>query len=175
MSAMWIAVEGADGDVADVVERERLPGGADEVLLTVALDVTSADVGVVRFERFHEVAETHVVGDEAVGARRDQVLLLGPADGVHLDDSGNGAELGLDDPILNRAQIHRRVGLPVLVERAGLGFDRIHVDLSETGGDRPHARFDARRQLALHLLKPLVDELTGEVNVGAVREDRRDL
>ncbi len=73
------------------------------------------------------------------------------------------------------AQVGRRIGLAVGLLRAGLGLDRVHVDLAEARRDRPHRGLDAGRQLVLRLLDALVHELAGEVDVGAVLEHDGDL
>ncbi len=47
----------ADDDVADLLDVVDLPRRAHEILLAVALDVARADIGVVRRQRRHDVAE----------------------------------------------------------------------------------------------------------------------
>jgi hypothetical protein len=54
-------------------------------------------------------------------------------------------------------------------------FDNVLVDFAKAGGDWPHRRFDAGRQLILNLLDALIDELAREVDVGAILEHDRDL
>ena len=91
---------------------------------------------------------------------------------------GTVLQLRPDDPVLHRAQIGgalelvaqalafgRQIGavalpagLAVLHGRAAVGspiVDRPHVDLAEAGGDRPHARLDAGRQVRLGLRQAL--------------------
>ena len=102
-------------------------------------------------------------------------LLLVAADRVDLDDARHGAKLRPDDPVLDGPEVGRGVGLAGRLLCAGLGLDGIHVDLAQAGRDRAHRRLGAGRQLVLGLLDALVDELAGEVDVGAVLEDDRHL
>ena len=51
----------------------------------------------------------------------------------------------------------------------------VEEDLAEASSDRPHFGLDAVWQLRRRLLQPLVDEIAGEVDVGAVLEHDRYL
>ena len=100
----------ADDDVADFVDVCDLARRADEVLLAVALDVAGADVGVVARQRRHHVAESEPVGHQPRRIGQHVELPLEAADRVDLDDARNGAQLRLDDPVLDGAQVGRREG-----------------------------------------------------------------
>ena len=100
---------GADDDVADFVEGRHLAGRANQVLLAALLDVAGADVGVVPGERFQDVPEVQAVGDQLRGIGGDVELLQVAADGVDLGDAGNVAQLRAHDPVLDGAQLRRRV------------------------------------------------------------------
>ena len=92
----------------------------------------------------------------------DLELLLVAAPGVDLGDARHRAQLRLDDPVVDRAQ---------LGERLPCAGDDVVEDLAQARGDRAHLRpLDAGGQL--DALQPLVDDLAGEVDVGAVLEDR---
>ena len=162
-------------DVGDVGQAQHPPGRADQRLLTAALDVAGADAGVVALERDHHVVEREAVRHELGGVGRDLEILRVAADGVDLGDAGHGAQLRLDDPVLDFAQVGRRVGRAVGLLGAGLGAHRPHVDLAQAGGNGPQGRGDARRQALGGLLHALVDELAREVDVGAFLEDHRHL
>ena len=160
----------ADDDVADLADAAHLPRRAHQVLLAVALDVACADVGVVRHQGRHDVAEGESVGDQPRRIGQHMELPLVAADRVDLDDAGHGAKLRLDDPVLDGAQVGRAVGLAGRLPGVGPGLDGVHVDLAQARRDRAHRGMQARRQLVLGLLDALVDELAGEVDVGAVLE-----
>ena len=102
-------------------------------------------------------------------------LLLEAADGVHLGHAPEVAYLRAHHPVLEFAQVRRSPFLTVGTFRPGLGLDRIHENLAETGRDRPHGRLDFGRQLRANLLDALVDELTREVDVRPVFEDHGHL
>lgn len=72
---------------------------ADQQLLAIALDVAGADVGVVAFQRRDQVVEGELVGRQALGLRRNQVLLGMATDAVDLGHPGYIAQLRLDDPV----------------------------------------------------------------------------
>ncbi len=67
-------------------------------------------------------------------------LFLVAADRVHIRHAGHVAELGPHGPVLNRAEVGRRVWPSVLVHRARLGLDGVEEDLAQAGRDRPHGR-----------------------------------
>src|SRR5262249_54476680 len=127
----------ADHDVADVLDAADLPGRADQVLLAAAFDIAGADVGIVAFERLNEIGQRKPARDEAIGIGGDLELFGIPADGVDLGHSGNIAQLWLDDPVLDLAQVHRRVRRAVRFLRTILRFNSPHVDFAETGRDGP--------------------------------------
>src|SRR5215210_1713527 len=107
--------------------------------------------------------------------RRDVELFRIAADSVYVGNTLDSFQLRPHDPVLNGSQVHSGVCLSIRRLRAWLGFDRPEEDLSETGGDRPHPRLDAWRELALDLLHPLGNALARPVNIGAVLENHRDL
>ena len=107
-----------------------------------------------------DLVEGQAVLDQPVRVDANLVLLLEAAPAIDLGGARDGAQLGLDDPVVNGAQIGQVVAL------AG---DDIVKDLAQAGGDRSHlGPFHAGRQLDGG--QPLVDQLAGEVDVGAVVE-----
>jgi hypothetical protein len=165
----------ADHDVADLTGIADLAGRAHEILLTVALDIACADIGIVGGERRHHVAEADLVGHQPAGIGQHVKLPLVSTGGIDLDNSGHLAQLRLDDPVLNGPQIAWAERRAAVCLRALLGLHRVQEDLAEAGRDRPHRDFDAGRQLILQLLDALIDKLPGKVDVGAVLEHDGDL
>src|ERR1700730_4576202 len=102
-------------------------------------------------------------------------LLLESADGVDLAEAGNSPQLRPDDPVLNRTQVAGSVRPTTRLAGLWPGFDRKHIDFAQSGGHRPHRGLNAGGQLVLDLLNPLVDQLSGKIDIGAVLEDDRDL
>ncbi|EJT83311.1 hypothetical protein PPS11_36920 [Pseudomonas putida S11] len=73
--ADWRAIDTGDDDIGDVLGRRHLAWRANQQLLAIALDVAGADVGVVALQRRDQVVEGEFVGRQALGLRRNQVLL----------------------------------------------------------------------------------------------------
>ncbi len=147
----------------------------NQQLLTAALDVPGADVGVITLKRRDQVGEGQLVRRQPFQIRSDLVFLGKAADGVDLGHTRDVAQLRLDDPVLNHPQIRRCVGATVILERTVSGFHGPQENFAEAGGNRPHHRFGALGQLLLGDLQPLVDQLPGEEQVGTVLENHRDL
>ena len=99
------------------------------------------------------------------------MVLLGEAtDRVDFGDTRHVAQLRLDDPVLDFAQVGRRIGIPIRLLGAVLRLDRPLVDLPQTGGDRTDGRRDTLRKTVASALDTLVDQLSCEVDVRAVLE-----
>jgi hypothetical protein len=169
------ALRVAEDHVADVLGRLHLARRADQVLFAALLDVARAHVGVVAVERGHDVGHREAVREQLGGIGRDLELLGIAADGVDLGHARHVAQLRLDDPVLDLAQVGRRVGLAVGPLRALFRLHGPEVDLAQAGGDRPHHRRDPLGHLLARRLDALVDELAREVDVGAVLEDHGHL
>src|SRR5262249_14834360 len=103
--------------------------------------------------------------DEPVGVDADQVLLLEAAPAVDLRRASHRAQLRSDDPVVKGPQVGRIVAL------AG---HNVMEDFAQAGGDGPHLRADDTLG-DLRRGEPFVDELPGEVDVGAVIEGHDDL
>ncbi|MNI53732.1 hypothetical protein D3C73_1085840 [compost metagenome] len=135
------AVDVGHDDVGDVFDACHLPRCTDQQLLAAALDVTSANVGIVALQCRHQVGEGQFVGGEFFRVRGNLVLLGKPTDGVDLGHARYVAQLRLDDPVLDHPQISRRVRRAVLLERAFLRLHGPQENLAQSGGDRPHQSF----------------------------------
>ena len=134
-----------DDDLTDISDTPELSGNANEILLSIALDVARADVLVIPGERLHDILQRDSVGAKLIRPRRHVELLLEAADGVHLGHAPEVAQLRAHHPVLELTQVRRSPFLAVGAFRPGLGLDRIHEDLAETGRDRPHGRLDFGR------------------------------
>ena len=95
-----------------------------------ALDRAQGDEG-------RRVGDNDHVRDELLGVGRDVELFGVSADAVDVGDPRHRLELGPDDPVLNRPELHLGVGLPLGVEGVGLRLDGPEEDLSQAGRDRP--------------------------------------
>ena len=154
---------------SQVFDAGDLSGRADQVLRAIALDVAGADVLVVARDGGEHVVERQIVGQQPLRTRRNDERLLVAADGVDFDRAGRLTQLRTNDPVLRRSQVRRR---PL---RSFVRRHRVHEDLAEAGRDRARCRLESARQLRAHFRDPLGDELTREVDVGAVLEHDRDL
>ena len=109
------------------------------------------------------------MGQQFFHIRQDVKLSGIAAHGVDLNDAGRLPQLRAHDPVMHGAQKHRvMAGL----RRAG---DVIHEDLAEARGDGAERRIDILRQGVFNLIQALVDQLSRQINIGAVLKDDRDL
>src|SRR5690606_20732732 len=125
------AADIAQNDGADLVQRTHLPRHAHQQLFAAPLDVAGADVGIVAFQRIDYVLQRQAVGRQFFRRWRDLVLLRLPAYRVDLSDAGHGAQLRLDDPVLDLAQVGRRIRRAVRLLRTVFGFHRPQIDFAE--------------------------------------------
>ena len=113
-----------------------------------------------------DLVEGQLVLDRAVGVDADLILLLEAAPGVDLGRARHRAQLGLDDPVVDGAQ---------LGEVVALAGDEVVEDLAQARW-RPAPSSAARCPSGSSTVaEPLVDQLAGEVDVGAVLEGDDDL
>ncbi|MNJ21356.1 hypothetical protein D3C77_157060 [compost metagenome] len=169
------AVDVGQDDIGDVIDAGQLPRCANQQLLAATLDVAGTDVGVVALKCGEQVAQGQLIGRQPFGVWRNLILLGETTDGVDLRHPTHIAQLRLDDPVLDLAQVGRRVGAAIGLARIVGSFDGPQEDLAKAGRDRAHGRFNAFRQLFTRLLQALVDQLPGEEQVGALLEDHRHL
>ena len=125
-------------------------------------------------------------------------MLFEPANRIHAGHTIDRAHQRRDHPVLHGAKIRRfgnlalepvaafgdeaAIGLPACpptgrsASTSGIFvFDGIHQHFAETGGDRPHRGLCALGQRRTDWREPLIDLLPGEVEVGALLEDRGNL
>ncbi len=162
-------------DGPQVLDGLSLARDADQILFAEALDIPRADIGVVGVQRLDNLGHGHAVGGETVGVWSDVILPFEPTDGVDLGHTRRVAKLGPDHPVLKRAQILGGVGFAVRTSRALLGHHRIHEDFAQPGGDGAEFGGHAFGKLPPRGLKPFVDQLAREIDVGAIGEDDCDL
>ncbi|MNJ59365.1 hypothetical protein D3C77_550470 [compost metagenome] len=92
-------------------------------MLAAAFHIAGADVGIVAFQGRNQIVEGQFIGGQTLGVRCNQVLVGIAADGVDLGHTRHVAQLRLDDPILDYAQVRGCVGRAIFLDRAFLGFD----------------------------------------------------
>ena len=80
------------------------PEAANDVLLVAVLDEVGAGVLIVVLDRFEKRFQRDVVVDQRLLVDDDLILLNVAAKAEHVGDAGHGAQLQLDDPVLDRAQ-----------------------------------------------------------------------
>ena len=169
------AARTAEDNVANVLQGLDLPRRTDQVLFAALLDIARTHVAVVAIQCRHDVLQGNAERSQASGYRCDLILLGITANRVDFSHTGHVAQLRLDDPILNLAQVCCRVGHAVGFLRTVLRLDRPQVNLAQAGGDWPQRRRDAGRQFFPRLLDAFIDQLAREVDVGAILEDHSHL
>ena len=156
-------------DVADVVETLHQSLATDEVGRMVLLDIGPAGVHIVLVQGLHHLADGGPQGKEALGVERHLILLDAPAEGVDLHHAGNHRQLSLHYPVLDGAQLLRRVA------RGVARHEGVLIDLAQSGGDGAYLRTaEAIGNLVLHLLYLLVYQLPGLVGAHALAKDDGD-
>ncbi len=187
------ATAGGHDHVADLLHALQASGRAHHIALAVALDIAGAAADVVGLDRIGHVLKRQPKPDQLRRIGLNVILLHVAADRVDAGHVRHAFELWADDPVLHGTQVSRpqeivgealpfgrKIGaialparLAILDGHAGCRrriLDRPHVDLAQTGGDRSHLRFGARRQAGFGVAQALVDLLAGEVDVRALTE-----
>ncbi len=108
-------------DVVDVPVEADL---ANVNLLLALFDEASTGVGVVVGELLLNLADAEPVGDEFVGIDADLVLARHAAEAGDVDNAGDGLQLLLDGPVLERLELH------IVVEGVGAA-QRVPVNLTD--------------------------------------------
>ena len=90
----------------DVVDVPVETDFADVDLLLALLDEAAAGVGVVICKLLFDLADAEAIGDKLVGIDADLVFASYTAEAGDINDAGDGFELLLKSPILERFQIH---------------------------------------------------------------------
>jgi hypothetical protein len=162
------AVAMGDDQAAQILQPAHLSGNAYQQLFVIAFEIARTLVGVVALDRLREIVEAQSVRQQPRGVGLHMELLAVATDGIHFGDAGHLQQLRADHPVLDAAQRGGVVGLPIGLACVGIGLDRVEKDLAEAGGDGAHRRFHVVRQTAACLLQPFVDQLSREVDVGAI-------
>ena len=148
-----------DDRVAQVLQALGQADVADQVLAPVLVDEAAARVGAEARDRRLDLLVRDVQRLHGGDVRRDPVLAHLAADRDHLRDARDGEELRPDHEVGELAHLHGR--------DASRSVDGDQHDLAHDGGDRPHLRVDAARELLAHERQALGDELARAVDVGA--------
>src|SRR5882724_1981780 len=128
-------------------------------------DEVGAGVLIVVLNRFEKRLERDVVVNQRLLIGDDLVLLYVSAKTEHVRDARHSAELQLDDPILNCAQ---------LLVALSVADDLIEINLPGAGGDRAHLRLESRRDTVFRGRETFKDLLPGKVDVRVVAEVNDD-
>lgn len=145
-----------DHDTFDVFQARNHAFGTDVIGAVHLFDVAAARVLIIAVEGFIYVADRNAERIERIGIDRHFVLLEVTAETVDLDNARNARQLSFDDPVLNRAKLHRIVSLLA----SGRHVERILVYFTQSGRNGHHfghAQFGWN--FAGHGLNLLVDEL----------------
>ena len=158
-------VLGSDDDLFDLIHVRRPPDAGDEEHLIAITKVAAAGVSVVPLHSIDDFIKRELVAVETLRIETDLILLLIATPAIHLGRPLHGAQLWLDDPVVDRPQIG---------QIRPLAGDDIMEHFAQTRRDRSHLRaLDADRQLGRG--EPFVDELPSEIDVRAIHERDHDL
>src|ERR1041385_8161915 len=148
-------------DVLDVIDVFDQPKAAHDILFIAMLDEVGAGVLIVCLNRVEQRFQRDVVINQRLLIDDYLVLLYVAAETQHISDAGHRAQLQLDDPILNRAQ---------LLIALAMADDLIEIYLTGSGGDGTHRRLEPRRNILFRVSEPLKDLLPRKINIGVVAE-----
>ena len=98
------------------------------------------------------------------------ILTNESANRVDLGDALGVAQLRADDPVLQRAEVFRRVSRSIRLARALFRFNDIHEDLAEPGRDWTELWLKTWRELTANALQTLIHLLTRKVDVRSILE-----
>ena len=100
----------AHDDFANIGNTPHLSRCADQILLALAFDIAGTHIGVVALQRCDDIGQREAIGRQLLRLGRHQIFLGEAANGIDLSHSRHIAQLGLDDPVLDLAQIHGCIG-----------------------------------------------------------------
>jgi hypothetical protein len=155
---------GRDHDVGDVVGRLDEADAADGEGVLPAGDVAAAGVGIVGGHGVEDLLEGEVVAAQPPRVDGDLILLDAAAPGDDVHHARDLPELALEDPVLERLQLH---------ERQGLRLEGVAIDFPDHAGERAEAGLGIRRDFGL--ADTFLDLLARPVVVGAVGEQGTDV
>ena len=127
-------------DVANLANVVDESNTTHDVGLRTALDDVTADVDVAVGDGLIELERTDAVGGKLVGIDADLEGLHLTAETDDVGNAGHGAQLALDDPVLQRLQ---------LAHRPLVAAQRVAVNLARRTGERLHVGFHAIGQVSV--------------------------
>src|SRR3546814_256385 len=157
-----------DHDIAEIAYVGGLSGNTNKDLLSAALDIARAAVGIVAFQGVDHIGKRQAKRRKLHRIGGHMILPFIATDRIDLGHPGYRAQLRPHHPVRKGTQVGWRPFAPVRLARSRLGLDGEHEDLAEPCRDRPHLGLDAFGKLAFHLLNAFVDELAREIDVGSV-------
>ncbi len=150
-------------DVLDIAKEAHL---ADVDLLLPLLDETATGIDVVVGQLLFHLADTQPISDQLAGIDAHLVFARDSAEARDIHDAGDRLELLLQNPVLDRLQLHVVVG--------GIGaVQRVPVDLPDRTPVGADLRLQIRRQRDLG--KPFQNLLTIPVVDRLIVEDHLDV
>ena len=190
---------GPYGRPADLVFGANARIRAHQKGLAGALHEVGTDRDVSALEGLGELGKRDAVSRHAAWVRLDHQLFFVAADRIDSGNSLDTAELGADDPILDRPQIggllhigrqtlairgeERAVGLktglpgdhPRFLRQRSLVIDRPHQDFAEASRQRAHLGLNRFGKALARLIEAFGNLLPREEDIHAVLEDHRYL
>ena len=161
----YARARGPNDGLPDVCRPLRHPEIAKDVLLISVRDIASRGDTVGGLECVGEIVERESVTHQPLRICRHVHLSHVSAEGVDAGDARYAPQLGLDDAILKRAQLH---------EIQAAAFDRILIEFAD-GSSQWRKRYGrCWRQLLTSVLQLLRHQRSGEVVVRAVLEHHAD-
>ncbi len=187
-----------DDDLADFVDIFDPPARPHDDALAIALDIIGAAAHIIGLDRGDDILEGKAIADQLGRIRLHLVLLHISADRVGASQALHALHLRTNDPILNGAEVDD--ALELIAETLALGrqigaialppglsvvhgnvdtrrniFDSPPIYFAKARRDRAELHLHAGRQRLLDFAQTLIDLLAGEINIGLVAEDGRDL
>ena len=154
------AVARGDHNLADLLDIGGASHAVDEHSITRAADGAAADIEIVARDRLDRLIERQPVFPQEHRIEADLILLIEASPGVHLRRARNAPQGGLERPLLHRfdiRQAHAPRHQQIVKHLAQAGRHRPHL-----GPLHPSRHADSR--------EPLIDELPGQIDIGAILE-----
>ena len=159
------SVLGRDDDVLQVTCALDEAEAAHDGPGAAGLDDVAAHVAVAPNNSIHDRRQRDFVGAEPVRIHVDLVLADHASDASDLRHALDGVELVADEPVLDGAEIAKRVAL---------ALDRVPEDVAHAGRIGTQRRYGARGQRFAQELQSLEHPRAREVEVDVVLEDHVD-
>src|ERR1700709_85579 len=150
-------------DIADVVHRGDDADAADIDRLFADRDGATADIGIARRNRGHDLRQRQAIGHHAVEVDLGLEFLGFSTEHGDVGDAGHDAQLAFDHPVLQRLEPH-----DVHARRSG---QLVAKDFADAAGGRNHRQHAGRQH---RILEPVEGLLTHKMIVAAVFELQTD-